>query len=213
MSKVEVSSFSVSLDGFGAGLDQDINNPLGIRGLELHHWIFKTKKFHAMTGKDGGETGVDNDFFTEGLDGTGAWIMGRNMFGPIRRGWPDRNWQGWWGTIPPFHGPVFVLTHYPRETLEMEGGTTFHFVTDGIESALHEARKSPGKRDIKIGGGVSTIRQYLAANLIDEMDLAISPVILGQGEAFFAGIDLCKLGFKITEHRSTGEVTHIRLKR
>lgn len=213
MSKVKVSSFSVSLDGFGAGLNQDINNPLGIEGLNLHQWIFKTKKFHTMTGTDGGETGIDNDFFAEGLEGTGAWIMGRNMFGPIRSEWPDDNWKGWWGANPPFHGPVFVLTHYARKTLEMEGGTTFHFVTDGIESALKHARKSAGSMDVKIGGGVSTIRQYLSANLIDEMHLAFSPVILGRGEALFAGIDLCKLGFKITDHRNTSEVMHIRLKR
>src|SRR6185437_4123790 len=209
MSKVKVSSFSVSLDGFGAGLNQNITHPLGIRGLDLHQWIFKTKKFHAMTGADGGETGVDNDFFAEGLEGTGAWIMGRNMFGPIRSEWPDNNWKGWWGATPPFHCSVFVLTHYPRKALEMEGGTTFHFVTDGIESALSQARKSAGSKDIKIGGGVSTIRQYLAASLIDEMHLAFCPVILGRGEALFTGIDLCKLGFKITEHRNTSEVTHI----
>ncbi|HJT69506.1 MAG TPA: dihydrofolate reductase family protein [Terriglobales bacterium] len=211
--KVKVSSFSVSLDGFGAGLEQDFNNPLGIRGLDLHQWIFKTKTFHAMTGTDGGETGVDNDFFAEGLEDTGAWIMGRNMFGPIRSEWPDDKWKGWWGANPPFHGPVFVLTHYPREPLEMEGGTTFHFVTDGIESAMDKARKSAGSKNVKIGGGVSTIRQYLAANLIDEMHVAFSPVILGRGEPLFAGIDLCKLGFRIAEHRNTSEVTHLRLKR
>lgn len=163
MSKVKVSGFSISLDGFGAGPDQDLQNPLGIRGIELHHWIFKTKTFHEITGRDGGETGIDNDIFAESMKDTGACIMGRNMFGPIRNQWPDDRWKGWWGANPPFHVPVFVLTHYSRESVDMEGGTTFHFVTDGIQSALKQAKKVAGNRDVRIGGGVSTIRQCLMA--------------------------------------------------
>lgn len=211
MQKVRVLNFSVSLDGFGAGPNQSVTDPLGTRGLELHQWLFKTRKFHEMTGEQGGETGADNDVFVQSMTNVGAWIMGRNMFGPIRDEWTDDTWQGWWGENPPFHAPVFVLTHHRRPAIEMEGGTTFHFITDGIESALRQAKKSAGARDVGIGGGVSTIRQFLKANLIDEMHLSVVPVALGRGEALLYDIDICKLGFKVIEHKNTSSVMHVRI--
>jgi dihydrofolate reductase len=214
MSKVKVSAFSISLDGFGAGPDQDINNPLGVRGTELHSWFFKTKTFKSMHGSgDGGLENVDDTFAVRSFANIGAWIMGRNMFGPIRGKWPNDEWKGWWGPNPPYHVPVFVLTHHPRPPLVMDGGTTFYFVTDGIESALKKAREAANGKDVRIGGGVSTIRQYLAAGLIDEMHLAISPVLLGAGESLFSGIDLHKLGFTCTENVGTQEATHVILKK
>jgi len=211
MSKVKVAAFSISLDGFGAGVDQSLENPLGVRGGELHEWIYPTKMFHEMTGKEGGTQGVDNEFAMRSFDNLGAWILGRNMFGPIRGPWPDGEWKGWWGDTPPYHVPVFVLTNYEREPLEMKGGTTFYFVTDGIESALDKARKAANGKDIRIGGGASTIRQVLQAGQMDEMHLAMSPVLLGKGEHLFSGIDLPKLGFKSPEMTHGEKAIHVKL--
>lgn len=195
MSKVRVGAFSVSLDGFGAGPHQDLQNPLGVRGTELHEWFFPTDAFKKMQGQSGGSRGVDNEMAEQSFVNVGAWILGRNMFGPIWGPWKDDSWRGWWGTNPPYHTPVFVLTHHARVPLAMEGGTTFHFVTDGIESALEQAKDAAGGRDVRIGGGVSLIRQYLAAGLIDEMHLAFAPVLLGEGEHLFSGMNLHELGF------------------
>lgn len=213
MSKLKVSAFSVSLDGFGAGQAQSKENPLGRRGEELHEWFFPTRVFQKMYGKKEGTTGVDNDFAERSFDNLGAWIMGRNMFGPIRGPWPNDEWKGWWGKNPPYHVPVFVLTKHPRKPLEMEGGTTFHFVTDGIQSALDKAKKAANGKDIRIGGGVSTVRQYLQAGLIDEMHLAIAPVFLGSGENLFAGIDLPALGFTDIQSTQGKVATHVVLKK
>jgi dihydrofolate reductase len=195
MSKIGVAAFSVSLDGFGAGPRQDLENPLGLRGTELHGWFFQTEVFKQMHGQSGGKRGVDNDVAAQSFENVGAWILGRNMFGPLRGRWKDDSWKGWWGTNPPYHAPVFVLTHHARAPLVMEGGTTFHFVTDGIESALTRAKEAAGGRDVRIGGGVSTIRQYLAAGLIDEMHLAFTPVLLGEGEHLFSGMNLSDFRF------------------
>ncbi|MDW5264389.1 MULTISPECIES: dihydrofolate reductase family protein [Acidobacteriaceae] len=196
MSKLKVAAFSISLDGFGAGPEQDLKNPLGLRGHELHSWFFPTETFQKrVIGKSGGSVGIDNDFAVQSFENIGAWIMGRNMFGPIRGPWQDDSWKGWWGEDPPYHTPVFVLTHYPRPDLTMEGGTTFHFVTDGPAAALAKAKEAAKGKGIRIGGGVSVIRQYLAASLIDEMHLAVSPVLLGEGEHLFGGLDLPKLGY------------------
>ena len=197
MSKVVVQSIGVSLDGFAAGPDQSLENPLGTTGPELMEWFFPTKTFVEMHGGEGGETGIDNDFAAKSMTGKGAWILGRNMFGPVRGPWPDDSWKGWWGDEPPYHVQVFVLTHYAREPIEMKGGTTFHFVTDGIESALEQAKAAAGDKDIRIGGGPSTIRQFLEAGLIDEMHLALRPVLLGKGEPLFAGLDLRELGYRV----------------
>lgn len=209
MSKVKVAAFSVSLDGFGAGPDQSREEPLGKGGEELHEWMFPTKMFQNMMGKEGGTEGTDNDFAERSMENIGAWIMGRNMFGPIRGPWPNDEWKGWWGEEPPYHVPVFVLTHHEREPVAMKGGTVFHFVTDGIESALDKARKAANGKDIRIGGGVSTIRQFLQADYIDEMHLAFSPVFLGSGEHLFPGIDLPGLGFKVTQKKQGERATHI----
>ena len=213
MSKVRVAGFSVSLDGYGAGPEQSLQDPLGKGGRDLHRWFFGTKTFQAMFGKGGGSEGVDEDYARRSMENFGAFILGRNMFGPVRGEWPDENWKGWWGDNPPYHTPTFILTHFPRDPIVMEGGTTFIFVTDGIESALEQARAAAGDRDVKIGGGVSTVRQYLQAGLIDELHFAFSPVMLGQGEAMFAGIDLPALGFRITESAPTEFTTHILLSR
>jgi len=209
MSKVRVNCFGMSSDGFGAGPDQSLENPLGIGGMSLHDWFIPTQTFQRMQGQDGGTTGVDNDFAERGMEGLGAWILGRNMFGPIRGDWPDDEWKGWWGDEPPYHVPVFVLTHHPRESIEMEGGTVFHFVTDGIHAALERAKAAAGNRDIRIGGGPATIRQYLQAGLIDQLHIAISPTILGGGEPLFAGIDLVKLGYKCTQHVTSPDAMHL----
>lgn len=208
MSKVQVSAFTVSLDGYGAGADQGLDNPLGRGTGALHDWMIPTKTFQAMYGKDG-TTGVDDDFAARSFADVGAWIMGRNMFGPVRGEWPDESWRGWWGETPPYHVPVFVLTHHERPPLEMAGDTAFHFVTGGIEDALDRARAAAGGKNVRIGGGVSTIRQYLEAGLIDELHLAISPLLLGKGEHLFAGIDLPALGFEVTEHVTTDKAMHI----
>jgi dihydrofolate reductase len=211
MSKLRVHCFAVSLDGFGAGPDQSLDNPLGVGGVGLHEWFFPTRTFKQMQGEDGGTTGVDNDFAERGMDGIGAWILGRNMFGPVRGAWTDDQWKGWWGDDPPYHVPVFVLTHYPRAPIQMAGGTTFHFVTDGIHAALKRAWEAAGELDVRIGGGPATIRQYLQAGLIDELHLAVSPVILGSGESLLAGIDLLKLGYKVGESVTTPAALHITL--
>jgi dihydrofolate reductase len=197
MGKLVVRSFSVSIDGFGAGPNQDLENPLGVGGPEIFNWFFHTRTFQRMHGDEaGGETGVDDQIASEGFSGIGAWILGRNMFGPVRGPWPDDSWKGWWGEEPPYHVPVFVLTHHPRAPLPMKGGTVFHFVTGGIHSALEQARDAAAGADVRVGGGVSTIRQYLQAQLLDELHLAIAPVLMGSGENLFAGMDMRALGYE-----------------
>jgi dihydrofolate reductase len=212
MPKLRIACFAVSLDGYGAGSNQDIDNPLGMGGTALHSWFYPTRTFQKMFGKDEGTTGIDNDFAERGTTNLGAWILGRNMFGPIRGPWKDENWKGWWGPNPPYHVPVFVLTHHPRPPITMEGGTTFHFVTDGIEAALRAARAAAGDKDVRLGGGVATIREYLEAGLVDEMHIAISPVLLGAGEHLLSGLNLPKLGYRVTEHVPSVAATHIMLK-
>ena len=210
MSKLKVQCFSISLDGYGAGPNQSLQNPLGEGGEGLHRWFFGTRTFQRMLGDESkGTDGTDEDFAARGFENIGAWILGRNMFGPIRGPWPDDEWKGWWGDEPPYHCDVFVLTHHARAPLAMKGGTTFYFVTDGIEAALERAREAAGGKDVRLGGGVSTIRQYLQAGLVDEMHLAIAPVLLGAGEALLTGIDLPALGFKCTEHVPTALATHV----
>lgn len=213
MSRVRVSCFSISLDGYGAGPDQSLEHPLGVGGERLHEWFFPTRTFRNMVGQSGGEQGPDDAFARRGMEGVGAWILGRNMFGPVRGPWPDDTWRGWWGASPPYHTDVFVLTHHARPSLSMEGGTTFHFVTDGIHSALEKARVSAKGKDIRIGGGAATIREYLSAGLIDELHLAVAPVLLGRGEPLLAGIDLPALGFETKEHVATAGATHYVLSR
>ena len=213
MSKVKVAAFSISLDGYGAGPRQSLEHPLGVRGTELHGWFFPTDVFKKMQGQSGGSTGIDNDMALQSFDNVGAWILGRNMFGPVRGPWPDDSWRGWWGDTPPYHTPVFVLTHHARASLVMKGGTTFHFVTDGAESALQQAKAAAADKDVRIGGGVATIRQYLVAGQIDEMHLAVSPVLLGEGENLFAGINLNELGFKIVRTVAGENATHVILKK
>jgi dihydrofolate reductase len=213
MSKLRVNAFTVSIDGFGAGPDQDLKEPLGVGGEALHTWMFGTRTFRNMSGEDGGTTDTDDAFVTRSFENTGAWIMGRNMFGPIRGAWPDDTWKGWWGDNPPYHVPVFVLTHHPRDPIVMEGGTTFHFVTDGIHSALEKAKAAADGKDVRLGGGVATIRQYLREKLIDDMHLAISPMLLGSGENLFAGIDMLKLGYRCNEQVATPNATHVIIKR
>lgn len=213
MAKVRVGAFSISVDGYGAGPDQDLDNPLGVRGKELHQWAFATRTFRTMFGEEGGSTGVDESYAARSMEGMGAWIMGRNMFGPVRGEWPDDTWKGWWGEEPPYRCPVFVLTHHARAPIEMKGGTVFHFVTGGIDEALSLAKAAAGERDIRIGGGTATIRQYLVAGALDEVHLAVSPVVLGQGEALFAGLDLPALGYAVTEHAQGENAAHIVLTR
>ena len=209
MPKLRVNAFGISVDGFGAGLNQSLDHPMGVGGMALHEWVLPTRMFHQMFGRDGGTTGVDNDFAERGFANIGAWILGRNMFGPVRGPWPDDAWKGWWGDNPPYHVPVFVLTHHPRASIEMAGGTTFHFVTDGIEPALKMARDAARGKDVRVGGGVATIRAYLRARHIDEMHLAVSPGVLGAGEALFTDLDLVSLGYRCTEHLATPAATHI----
>jgi dihydrofolate reductase len=213
MPKLRVHAFSISLDGYGAGPDQSLDNPLGVGGMGLHGWALATRTIRQMFGKEGGDTGIDDGFARRGFDNIGAWILGRNMFGPVRGPWPDDTWKGWWGDNPPYHCPVFVLTNHPRASIAMEGGTTFHFVTDGIDGALQSAREAAGTRDVRLGGGVATIQQYLRAGLIDEMHLAISPVLLGRGEHLFGGIDAIALGYRCAEHVATAAATHIVLEK
>jgi dihydrofolate reductase len=209
MSRLRVHCFSLSIDGFGAGPNQGIDNPLGAGGMNLHQWLVPTRAFQKMHGDGDGTTGVDNDFAERGFDRIGAWILGRNMFGPIRGPWPDDLWKGWWGDNPPYHTQVFVLTHHPRAPIQMDGGTTFHFVTEGIHAALKRAREAAGGLDVRLGGGPATIRQYLQAGLVDELHLAISPVILGSGENLFAGLDLAKLGYKVTDRMTSPAAMHV----
>jgi dihydrofolate reductase len=209
MPKVRVAGFGVSLDGFGAGTEQSLNDPLGKRGPEIFQWFFPTRTFRAMHGQEGGSTDRDDAFAHRSMENFGAFILGRNMFGPVRGPWPDNSWKGWWGENPPYHAPTFVLTHHEREPLIMEGETTFYFVTGGIEEALRLAKQAAGDKDVKIGGGVSTVRQYLQAGLVDSLHCALAPVALGKGEALFPGIDLPALGFSVTERATTEHATHI----
>jgi dihydrofolate reductase len=212
MSKVRVAAFSISIDGFGAGPRQDLNNPLGVRGMELHGWLFQTDAFKKMHGQGGGDKGIDDGFAVRSFENVGAWILGRNMFGPVRGPWDDRPgnlWNGWWGDNPPYHTPVFVLTQHARPPLAMEGGTTFHFVTDGLEAALQQARAAANGKDVRIGGGVSVIRQYLVAGQIDELHLAVSPVLLGEGENLFQGINLAQLGLTVSRTVPGENTTHV----
>jgi dihydrofolate reductase len=214
VTQVRVNGFTVSLDGYGAGPHQDIDHPLGVGGTELHQWLVSTRTFQrTLFGKDGGTTGVDDDFAARGFQNVGAWILGRNMFGPIRGDWPDMNWKGWWGDSPPYHVPVFILTHYARPSIEMEGGTTFHFVTGGIREALDRARQAAAGKDVRIGGGPSTLQQYLREGLIDELHIAISPVLLGRGEPLFNGVDLREMGYRCVEFVKSEKATHVVLRR
>ena len=213
MSKLRVQSFAMSIDGYSAGPNQDIDNPLGVRGPELMEWFFQTYFWRKMHGQPEGETGVDNDAAEQGFNGIGAWILGRNMFGPVRGPWPDESWKGWWGEEPPYHVPVFVLTHYPRAPIPMKGGTVFHFVTEGIEAALEQAKAAAGGRDIRLGGGVATVREYLRAGLIDEMHLALRPVLLGTGEHLLHDIDLRALGYECWKSVAGERATHVYLRK
>ena len=213
MSKLRVHSFGVSLDGFAAGPRQDLQNPLGVRGPELMEWFFPTNVFQAMYGQGAGERGVDNRMAEQGFANIGAWILGRNMFGPVRGPWPDESWKGWWGEEPPYHVPAFVLTHHPRAPLEMKGGTVFHFVTDGIHSALEKAKAAALGRDVRLGGGASTVRQYVRAGLIDEMVLALRPVVLGEGEPLFRDLDLPSLGYEAANHVMGERAMHVTLRK
>lgn len=209
MSKVRVQGLGVSVDGFAAGPNQSLDNPLGERGLEIMEWFFATRAWREMHGEQGGETGVDHRMAEQGFHNIGAWILGRNMFGPVRGPWPDQSWKGWWGEEPPYHVPTFVLTHHAREAVEMKGGTTFHFVTDGIETALQKAKAAANGRDVRIGGGVATVRQYLQARLIDEMHLVVRPILMGSGENLFDGIDLRALGYAVGESVQGDRALHV----
>jgi dihydrofolate reductase len=213
MTRVRVDSFTISLDGYGAGPNQDINNPLGIGGTDLHRWLFPTRTFQrALFGNDGGTTGVDDDFAARGFKNVGAWILGRNMFSSLRGPWLDMNWKGWWGDNPPYHVPVFIMTHHARPPIEMEGDTTFHFVTGGIRDALERARSAAGGMDVRVGGGANTIQQYLRESLIDELHIAIAPVLLGGGERLFEGVDLRALGYECVEFVASDKATHVVLR-
>lgn len=213
MTKLVVRSFAVSLDGYAAGPDQSLENPLGVRGPELMEWFFHTRMWRSMQGGDDGETGIDDGIAQQGFAGIGAWIIGRNMFGPVRGPWPDESWKGWWGDEPPYHVPVFVLTHHAREPLAMKGGTVFHFVTDGIESAVKQATSEANGKDVRVGGGVATIRQLLSASRIDEMHLALGPVLLGRGGHLFQGLDMHALGYRCDKVISGERATHMFLRR
>ena len=213
MSRVRVQSFGLSLDGFGAGADQDLQHPLGVGGEGIMSWAFPTRTFQRMFGQGDGTTGLDDRFAARGFENVGAWILGRNMFGPIRGPWPDDAWKGWWGEEPPYHVPVFVLTHHARTPVEMKGGTTFHFVTGGIREALDRAREAARGKDVRVGGGVSTVREYLRAGLVDEMHLVVSSVLLGSGENLLAGIDLTALGLRVREHAASETALHVVLSR
>jgi dihydrofolate reductase len=213
VSKLRVQSFAISIDGYGAGPNQDLQNPLGVTGPELMEWFFHTRAWRKMHGYDDGETGIDNELAEQGLAGIGAWILGRNMFGPVRGPWPDESWKGWWGDEPPYHTPVFVLTHHARAPLNMAGGTEFRFVTEGIHSALEQASAAAGDQDVRLGGGVSTIRQYLSAGLIDELHLAIRPVLLGSGEHLLHDIDMRALGYECDNYIAGERATHVFLRK
>jgi dihydrofolate reductase len=209
MTKLRVHAFGVSVDGYGAGPRQSLENPMGVGGMALHEWVFPTRMFQKMIGKEGGATGVDDDFAEKGFENIGAWIIGRNMFGPVRGPWPDESWKGWWGENPPYHCQVFVLTHHARALIVMEGGTTFHFVTEGIHVALQRATAAANGKDIRLGGGAATIREFLHAGLVDSVHLAVAPVVLGSGEPLFVNLDLPQLGYRCTEHISTPKATHV----
>ncbi len=221
MSKLRVAAFGISIDGYGAGPGQALDDPMGVGGMALHQWVFGTRTFQklhgdfarSLIGDEVGRGGADDDFAARGFENLGAWIMGRNMFAPSRGAWPDDGWKGWWGNDPPYHVPVFVLTHHARAPLVMEGGTTFHFVTDGIHAALGRAREAAQGKDVRLGGGVATVRQYLAAGLIDELHLVIAPALLGRGEHLLAGIDTVGLGYRCTQHASSEHATHVVLTR
>jgi dihydrofolate reductase len=206
---LRVAAYAISADGYGAGPDQSLQTPLGVGGEDLHQWFFPTRTFQTMYGDGQGETGIDDDFAQRSFENVGAWIMGRNMFAPSRGPWPDDGWKGWWGPNPPYHCQVFVLTHHAREPLEMEGGTVFHFVTGGIEEALERARQAAAGKDVRIGGGAETVRQYLAKGLIDELHLVVSPVLLGSGEPLFEGLDLKRLGYRVSEHVTSPRAQHL----
>ena len=212
MTRVRVESFTISIDGYGAGPNQSVENPLGVGGETLHNWIVSTRSWRQTHGKDGGARGIDDDFAVRGAEHVGAWILGRNMFGPIRGPWPDMNWKGWWGDDPPYHVPVFVLTHHSRPPIPMEGGTTFHFVTGGIHEALDQAREAAHGTDVRIGGGVNAIQQYLRAGLIDELHIAIASVLLGGGERLFDGVDMSALGYECVQFVGSKEATHVLLR-
>jgi len=213
MSKLRVHCFAISLDGYGAGPHQDLANPIGVGGIALHEWLFATRTFQRIHGSDGGATGVDDDFAARGFENIGAWIIGRNMFGPIRGGWGDESWKGWWGETPPYHVPVFVLTHHARQDFSMKGGTTFNFVTSGIGEALARAKDVARGKDVRVGGGVSTIRQYLEAGLIDELHLAFVPTLMGKGENLLAGLNLRALGYTCARHTASDYAMHVMLTR
>jgi dihydrofolate reductase len=213
MGKVHVSAFGFSLDGFSAGPDQNIDNPLGVNGTYLMEWFFPTKTFIEQHGGEGGETGIDDDFAAKSMTGNGAWILGRNMFGPVRGPWPDDEWKGWWGDEPPYHVPTFVLTHHAHNPVEMKGGTTFYFVTDGIHSALEQAKAAAGDKDIRIGGGPATVRQYLKERLIDELHLAVRPIFMGRGEKTFDGLDLRDLGYRVEKWVPGERAVHVLIRR
>ena len=213
MPRLRVSSFAVSIDGFGAGPNQDLQHPIGVGGLGLMEWFFETRTWKHMHGLEGGETGIDDDLAAEGLRGIGAWILGRNMFGPVRGPWPDDSWRGWWGDEPPYHTPVFVLTHHPRRPLAMKGGTEFRFVTGGIDEALERAKEAAGDQDIRVGGGVSTIRQFLRTGSIDELHLVVRPLLLGRGEPLYAGLDLPALGYECAKHVAGNRAMHVFLRK
>ncbi|GGP24853.1 dihydrofolate reductase family protein [Silvimonas amylolytica] len=214
MARVRVAGFTISLDGYGAGPHQSLENPLGQGGTDLHQWLVSTHTFQkTLFGADGGTTGIDNDFAAQSFENVGAWILGRNMFGPVRGDWPDMNWKGWWGDNPPYHVPTFILTHHPRAPIVMEGGTTFYFVTGGIHEALDRAREAAGDKDVRIGGGTATIQQYLRAGLIDELHIAIAPVLLGVGERLFEGLDMRALGYECVQSVGTEKATHVVLQR
>ena len=209
MPKLCVRSFAVSIDGYGAGPNQSLDQPLGIRGPELMEWLFHTRMWKHMQGADDGETGIDNSIAEQGFANIGAWIIGRNMFGPVRGPWPDESWRGWWGEEPPYHTPVFVLTHHPRAPLKMKGGTEFFFVTEGIHAALEQAMSAAGGRDVRLGGGVATVRHYLRAGLIDELHLAVRPVLLGHGEHLWNGLDANALGYECTKYLVGERAAHV----
>jgi len=213
MTKIKVAGFGVSLDGFSAGTDQSLEHPLGLRGDEVFQWLFPTRTFRQMVGQGDGETGPDDSFAQRAMEGFGAFILGRNMFGPVRGEWLDDQWKGWWGDNPPYHAPTFILTHYSRPPIEMLGGTTFHFVTDGIDAALQMAREAAGAKDVKIGGGVETVKQYVQAGHVDEIHLAVAPVVLGKGESLYSDLDLRALGYRTVEHVPTDRATHVVLAR
>ena len=213
MTRVRVENFSISIDGYGAGPGQNLENPLGVGGEDLHRWVIATREWRQMHGKDDGTTGIDNEFAARGTEKFGAWILGRNMFGPERGPWLDMNWEGWWGKNPPYHVPAFVLTHHKRDSIEMEGGTTFHFVTGGIHEALDRAREAANGRDIRIGGGADTVNQYLRERLIDELHIAIAPVLLGSGERLFDGVDLRAIGYEPVKFAASELATHVIIQR